>query len=122
MFHNIANSNADTLVGTSPGNTDDEAAWNRTYRPLDHGSARNRFRHAAQMALLPDGIRGFGDVFIDLQRERNAADYNPDRTFAVSSTLRTIDHARQAILRFHEASQETRRNPATYILIGNRPE
>ena len=110
MFHTLANSNADTLVGTPKGNNDDAAAWNRTYRALEHGAARNRLRHARQMALFPDGVREFGDVFIDLQRERNTADYNPDRTFTVSSTLRVINHARQAITRFHEASPETRRN------------
>ena len=122
MFHTLANSNADTLIGTPPGNTDDAAAWNRTYRALDHGAARNRFRHAGQMALFPNEVREFGDVFIDLQRERNTADYNPDRTFTVSSTLRAIDHARQAIIRFSGVSPGTRRNLATYILFGNRPE
>ena len=122
MFHTLANSNADTLIGTPPGNTDDAAAWNRTYRALEHGAARNRFRHAGQMALFPNEVREFGDVFIDLQRERNTADYNPDRTFTVSSTLRAIDHARQAIIRFHNAPPEIRRNLATYILFGNRPE
>ena len=122
MFHTLANSNADNLIGTPPGNADDAAAWNRTYRALEHGAARNRFRHAGQTALFPNEVREFGDAFIDLQRERHAADYNPDRTFTVSGTLRVIDHARQAIIGFHDASPETRRNLATYILFGNRPE
>ena len=71
MFHTLANSNADTLIGTPPGNTDDEAAWNRT--------------------------------------------------FTVSGTLRAIDHARQAIIRFHNAPPEIRRNLATTYSSATAP-
>ena len=122
MFHALANSNADTLIGTPAGNADDAAAWNRTYRALEHGAARNRFRHAGQMAPFPNAVEEFAETFIELQGERHTADYNPDRNFTVSGTLRIIDHARQAIIRFSGVYPGTRRNLATYILFGNRPE
>ena len=74
------------------------------------------------MASFPNAVREFAETFNRLQGERHTADYNPDHTFTVSGTLRIIDHARQAILRFSNVSPETRRNLATYILFGNRPE
>ena len=120
-FHALANSNANALVG-APANNDDAMAWNRTYRALEHGAARNRFRHAGHMEPFPRAVREFADTFNELQQERHTADYNPDHTFTVSGALRTIDHARQAILRFSSVSPEIRRNLATYILFGNRPE
>ena len=121
IFHALANSNADTLIGTRT-NREDSEAWNRTYRALDHGTARSRFRQASQMASFPNAVREFAETFNRLQGERHTANYNPDHTFTVSGTLRIIDHARQAILRFSNVSPETRRNLATYILFGNRPE
>ena len=121
MFHSLANSNANILVGDAPSDNN-TAAWNRTYRALDHGTARSRFRNTEHMASFPREVREFADTFIDLQSERHTADYNPSPTFTVSGALRTIDQARQAILRFAGTSLEIRRNLATYILFGNRPE
>ena len=85
MFHTLANSNADTLIGALGGSDDDAAEWNRTYRALEHDAARIRFRHIGQMGTFPNEVREFGDVFINLQMERNTADYNPDHTFTVSA-------------------------------------
>ena len=121
MFHTLANSNANALIGTAM-NVNDAAAWNRTYRALEHGTARNRFRNTDHMASFPNEVREFADTFNDLQSERHSADYNPSPTFTVSGALRTINQARQAIIRFAEASPEIRRDLATYILLGNRPE
>jgi hypothetical protein len=121
MFHTLANSNANALIG-APTNDNDTAAWNRTYRALEHGAARSRFRNTNHMASFPNTVREFTDTFNDLQSERHAADYNPGPTFTVSGALRTIDQARQAILIFHSIPPEVRRSLATYILFGNRPE
>ena len=120
IFHALANSNADTLIGART-NREDSEAWNRTYRALDHGTARSRFRQASQMASFPNAVREFAEAFNRLQGERHAADYNPDHTFTVSGTLRTINHARQAVLILYSVPETTRRNLATYVLFGNRP-
>ena len=53
MFHALANSNANALIG-APENDDDNAAWNRTHRALEHGAARSRFRHTGHMEPFPD--------------------------------------------------------------------
>ena len=121
MFHTLANSNANALVGAAT-NDNDTAAWNRTYRALEHGTARSRFRNTNHMASFPNEVREFADTFNRLQGERLTADYNPGPTFTVSGALRTIDQARQAIIRFGMASPAVRRDLATYVLFGNRPE
>ncbi len=122
IFHTLANSNADALIGAAPNGSNTLAAWNRTYRALEHGTARSRFQNTNQMASFPNTVKEFGDTFSRLQRERQTADYDPGATFTVSGALRTIDQARQAILIFHSIPPEIRRNLATYILLGNRPE
>ena len=122
IFHTLANSNANTLIGAAPNGSNAVAAWNRTYRALEHGTARNRFQNSSQMASFPNTVREFGDTFSRLQSERHTADYNPDSDFTVSGTLRTIDQARQAIIRFAGVPPEIHRDLATYILFGNRPE
>ena len=121
MFHALANSNANALIG-APANNTDNIAWNRTHRALEHGAARSRFQHTGHMEPFPNIVREFANTFNELQRERQTADYNPDHIFTLSGTLQIIDHARQAIIRFTSISPEIRRNLATYVLFGNRPE
>ena len=69
MFHTLANSNANALIG-APKNDDDNAAWNRTHRALEHGAARSRFQHTGHMEHFPRAVREFADTFNELQRER----------------------------------------------------
>ena len=128
MFHFLANSNANALIG-DPTNDNNAMAWNRAYRALEHNDARSRFRHArsrfrhaGHMDPFPRVVKEFAATFNRLQGERHTADYNPSPTFTGSGALRTIDQARQAIIRFAGASPEVRRDLATYILFGNRPE
>ena len=121
MFHTLANSNANALIG-APENDDDNAAWNRTYPALEHGAARSRFQHTGHMDPFPRVVKEFADTFNELQRERQSADYNPDHIFTLSGALQIIDHARQAIFTFAGVSPKIRRNLATYVLFGNRSE
>ena len=71
-------------------------------------TARSRFRNTDHMASLPNEVREFAPTFNNLQGERHTADHNPGPTFTGSGTLRTIDQARQAIIRFAEAPPKIR--------------
>ena len=131
MFHFLANSNANALIGdpTNDNNDNNAMAWNRAYRALEHGDARSRFRHTisrfrhtGHMDPFPRVVKEFAATFNRLQGERHTADYNPGPTFTGSGALRTIDQARQAIIRLADASPEIRRNLATHVIFGNRPE
>ena len=67
-FHALANSNANTLIGT-PANSHDSEAWNRTHRALEHGIARSRPRHNGRMASFPNIVRKFADMLNGPQSE-----------------------------------------------------
>ena len=62
MFHTLANSNANALIGALK-NDDDNAAWNRTYRALEHGAARSRFQHTGHMDPFPRVVKEFANTF-----------------------------------------------------------
>ena len=73
LFHALAASNAETLVGT-PYGTVTTAAWSRVYRGLDHGLARRELqRHRHEFSAE---CQKFVDTFGDLQNLRHSADYD----------------------------------------------
>ena len=83
MFHALANSNADVLIG-SPHDDLTTAAWIRVYRGLDHNKARRAFEiHRDDLSV--EGAH-FADTFIDLQKRRHSADYDPEATFNIQDT------------------------------------
>lgn len=73
LFHAVATLCADELVGPTRSKTD---AWMRTYRALEHASAKNGLLELARrfddrnMMLL-------SETFAALQQFRHDADYNP---------------------------------------------
>ena len=50
MFHALANSNADTLIGSSPS-VQKTGEWTTTQRALNHGPARNQMSKNGSVAL-----------------------------------------------------------------------
>ena len=121
MFHALANSNADTLVGSSPSVRSSQE-WTRTQRALNHGTAKNQMSKSTEMNAFDADIRGFADTFLALQPWRHEADYNPnpDRPFRLSETIQHVQRARAAIEAFQTVSAPERRRFATYILFGQR--
>lgn len=73
LFHALANSNADSLIGTSPDIRQSEE-WTRTYRALDHGPAKNSLNSTSAMAMFPASLQDFGHTFIALQNQRHDAE------------------------------------------------
>ena len=120
MFHALANSNADTLVGSAPS-IRNSTEWTRTQRALDHGTARAQMVKN-ETATFDPAIQDFGNTFLTLQLNRHEADYNPNpqAPFKRSETTRHIQRAREAIERFQSVSIQERRRLATYILFGRR--
>ena len=118
MFHCLANCCADLLVG-GPGANRSQAAWNQTYRGLQHGFARQRCQHHA-IGGFPDDIRYFAEVFVDMQQDRHRADYDPDYSFAKDDAEHIIDVAENAIHRFLQTPARDRRAFAIYVLLPTR--
>ncbi len=121
MFHALANSNADTLIGTAAAIRSSEA-WTATQRALNHGTARNQMLNASRMATFPANIQDFARTFIALQVQRHEADYNPNPAapFTRTQTMRNIRRARDATNAFLAAPPQERRRFATHLLFTRR--
>ncbi len=118
LFHCLALRCADLLVG-GPGANRSQSAWNQTYRALQHGFARQRCQHP-NISDFPATIRYFADVFVDTQRQRHLADYDPDWTFAKAKVIQLIDLAEDAILGFLQVPARDRRAFTVYVLLPTR--
>ena len=87
MFHTLAAAAADLFIGSTRS-----SAWHRAYRALEHGRARSACRQGQTMREFPTEIRYFADVFVELQVERQQADYALDAdAYENSDVLGYID-------------------------------
>ena len=94
MFHALAASNAECVVGTPQGELG-EHAWLRAYRGMDHGNARRNLEQGRD--LFSPTVQRFIDTFGELQDARHAADYDPSRVITLSEAVNWIDRAKTAI-------------------------
>ena len=117
MFHALAQSNADALVGAANRR---RPTWRQTYRALEHGEARRRCNNLEQMREFPLGIQEFGRNFVDTQKLRHTADYDPDAQFTRLQVLEIIIAAENAIEALDNADREAKHSFAIYILLRQR--
>ena len=83
LFHALAASNADVLVGELHDALTAEA-WYRAYRGLDHSRARRELQqHRGELSAES---QNFVDMFSLSQERRHLADYDPGAVFTVQQT------------------------------------
>ena len=117
LFHTLAASNAELIAG-QPQSHISSYAWERVYRRLDHGRAQNNLR--AVLNLLSQSGTNFARTFIDVQRERQEADYNPNTEIVRSDATNIIARAQIAIRDFAQLTQEERRLLAAQSMFDRR--
>ena len=83
MFHCLAYTCADRLAG-SGGTVGNRPMWRRVYRAPEHGQTRTRCENTPSWFV--DEVRQFGQTFVDMQRKRHLADYDPDYRVGKSGT------------------------------------
>ena len=115
LFHSLATSCADTLIGTNP-NVLRQVLWERTYRTLDHGRARERCV-GPMIGIFPQDIQSFAAQFADMQSQRHDADYNPSAQFSQSEVVRLINETDIRITAFENTAANDRRAFAVYVLF-----
>lgn len=118
MFHALAESNANALIGSS-SDSRNSSEWTRTYRAINHGTARSQMI-ALSTNQFPDSIADFAETFVDLQAQRNDADYNPLSVFTRSETTAAISRAAAAVERFIDTAARDRRAFAAQVLFAAR--
>ena len=118
VFHALANSNADCLIGP-PTDPLLEHAWHRIRRGLDHNQARRNLEQDRHRFSPP--VQEFITTFAGLQDARHTADYDARRQFTLTETLSWIDLAEEAITDFMDVALNERRAVAAQTLIRRRP-
>lgn len=121
MFHTLAASNANTLIGVSLADQQ-RWSWRQTHRAADHRPTRNKLGRASLGGRFPSIIQDFGDVFADAQQARHSADYDPHSQFHATNVTDLIDRVENAITGFGQTSQEIRRDLAIHILTTIRSD
>ena len=121
MFHTLALSNANTLIGASPADQQ-RWAWQQTYRAADHRPTRNKLSSANLGGRFPGAIRRFGVAFADVQRVRHSADYDPHSDFPATDVSELIGRVETAIENFNQTADDVRRDLAIHILTNVRTD
>ena len=116
MFHTLALCGANTLVGATRANRS-QAEWVQVYRALEHGHARNRCSNRVAMSGFSPETQRFGELFVLMQRERQAADYDPNASFSRYEAIEFVDEAARIIAEFENADARERRAFAIFVLF-----
>lgn len=123
MFHTLAKTGADLLIGES-GVSCNKRAWQRIYRGLDHGQTKAACRNQDMMSQFPLPIRKFGSLFIKMQRIRHSADYDPHAEFGEPLTKYmvegSINDVEQTMEDFNTANEKERKDFSSYVLFKGR--
>ena len=90
------------------------------YRSLEHGHARNQCKNKTVMEKFPEGIQSFGRAFVEMQRQRHSADYDPDPKLLRTDVKQLIDKTAKAITEFNKTTPADRKAFAIYVLLRTR--
>jgi len=117
LFHALAASNAELIAG-QPGSARSTHAWDRTYRRLEHGRARNNL--SANRNLISQDGDEFVRIFIEAQGHRLQADYDPNAQINISLAMHLIAQADATIRNFAQLTEEERRFLAAQSMFDSR--
>ncbi len=107
------------LIGTS-GADRSKHVWRQAYRSIQHSHAKERFTNKSTMREFPKEIQDFGNVFVDAQKSRHKADYDPSFRVARSEVLAIATKAEAVIRQFRAVPIKDRRALAAWVTLVNR--
>ena len=119
LFHCLAASNANALVG-GPSSKRSDGAWTQVYRALNHTTARKRCSNQQLMKRFPCVVQEYADMFCARQIDRHEADYDPNRQFVRDDVKWAVIEALAAIIEFRKVETRYRRSFAVYLLLEMR--
>jgi uncharacterized protein (UPF0332 family) len=117
IFHAMAKDVADILLGV--GSDRPDKAWSQTYRSLQHGDARIACETAHKLGFSSNLV-SCAVAFVDLQKLRHDADYDPDIRFNRAEALDAIERTDKAIRDLKSSSKKDRRAFAVLLLLKRR--
>ena len=117
LCHTLSSSNAELIAG-QPGSSRSAHAWERAYRRLEHGRARNNL--GADRNLLSQTGDEFVRIFIEAQGYQLQADYDPNAQLNLSLAVNIIAWADTAVRNFAQLTEEERRFLAAQSVFDSR--
>jgi uncharacterized protein (UPF0332 family) len=118
LFHAMAKNIADTMVGVAK-NKRSEKAWAQAYRGMQHGDAKSACE-AVRNLTFPQDLKDCADAFVDLQRARHDADYDPLHRITRAEALLDVQKADDAIKKLRSSKAKDRRAFAVQVLVRKR--
>ena len=122
LFHTLARVGADLLIGEA-SKSRGEDTWRQVYRGLNHRQAR-KFCAGGAINKFPPSIQNFGRVFVEMQRIRNSADYDPyagyEKPFTKTFVEYQIDLVERTIADFNATDKKDRKAFSARVLFKNR--
>ncbi len=113
LFHALCTLCSDSLVRWSRTDLVD-----RTYRSLDHGTARRRLAALASTSSSGSSIKRVSTLFSLMQDQRNDADYERPRVLlSRNEAVLSIRNAREAIELLTAMDDDARRRLAVELLV-----
>ena len=122
MFHALAETCADTLIGSAKVNRTDRA-WAQVYRGINHGavaSACERLPGGNAALGFPPEIVVFASFFPAMRLERERADYDPLFKPKKADVLASLKAAEEAIDALLACDLKHRRAFAAFVLVKRR--
>ena len=116
VFHALANCCANRLAGATPASRS-QRAWRQTYTSPEHRTVRRRCENRNVIIRFPEDLQKFAALFAALQREREAADYEPDMPYSRYRAAEFVQEARKAIRHLDSADASDQRAFALYVLM-----
>ena len=119
LFHALARSCADSLIGEE-GTDRTDRAWRQTYRSLDHvetAKACERCVRDNRMLGFPPSLLTFARFLPVAMRRRHQADYDPDYAPTNEAVAAMTSAANRAITALTETDLRDRRAFAAFILF-----
>lgn len=118
VFHELALTCANALVGTNKSNRSNKA-WVEVYRGLEHGATKKACQRARRVGF-PQEIKDFADAFEQLQEARHAADYDPIVRLSKVEALGYITLAEDSIASLKQVIRKDKVAFATWVLITSK--
>ena len=121
MFHSLCRNCANALVGKVKARRS-ESAWIQAYRAVGHGYAKNQCKNSKVMNEFPADIQDFASKFVELQLNREKADYDPSFSLTRHDVITVIYAAAAAITKLESANIKHQRAFAVWTVMQFRPD
>ena len=121
IFHALAYNNVDALVGWGMRSSQYWETVSPVYRLIEHGPARNALARIPKTHVQAVAFLRIASAFIELQKQRMLADYDPKPAFTMPEVRELIAVEREAIIELRALPRDDRRFLASQIIAKTRP-